>query len=99
MPSIPPLRSYLTSADMNMIMRVHADVCTKNSIVSASLAAERVAALLVREFQLGLTGERELLAAFMNDGAFRLSLPIEKMDLFIGNTLQRWEIDGETVSH
>ncbi len=84
---------------MNMIMRVHADVCTKNSIVSASLAAERVAALLVREFQLGLTGERELLAAFMNDGAFRLSLPIEKMDLFIGNTLQRWEIDGETVSH
>lgn len=99
MPSIPPYRSHLTSADMSMIMRVHAGVCAKNSIAPASLAAERVAALLVREFQLGLTGEQELLTAFMNDGAFRLSIPIDKMDLFIGNTLQRWEIDGETVSH
>lgn len=99
MPSILPHRSHLTSADMTMIMRVHASVCTKNGIVSASLAAERVAALLVREFQLGLTGEQELLDAFMPDGAFRLSVPIDRMDLFIGNTLQRWEIDGETVSH
>lgn len=99
MPSIHPNRSHLTSADMNMIMRVHASVCTKNRIVPASLAAERVAALLVREFQFGLTSEKDLFAAFMTDGSFRLSIPIDKMDQFIGNTLQRWEIDGETVSH
>ncbi|MBE0691985.1 MAG: hypothetical protein IH590_02635 [Aquamicrobium sp.] len=92
-------RSHLTSADMNMIMRVHASVCAKNRIASTSLAAERVAALLVREFRYGLIGEEELLAAFMADGAFRLSIPIQKMDQFIGNTLHRWEIDGETVSH
>lgn len=92
-------RSHLTSVDMNMIMRVHASVCAKNRIASTSLAAERVAALLVREFRHGLIEEEELLAAFMADGAFRLSIPIEKMDQFIGNTLHRWEIDGETVSH
>lgn len=99
MPSIQSNRSHLTSTDMNMIKRVHASVCRKNSIVPASPAAERVAALLVREFQFGLTSEHELSAAFMTDGSFRLSIPIDKMDLFIGNTLQRWEIDGETVSH
>lgn len=99
MPSIQSNRSHLTSADMNMIMRVHASVCRKNSIVPASLAAERVAALLVREFQFGLTSEQDLFAAFMTEGTFRLSVPIDKMDQFIGNTLQRWEIDGETVSH
>lgn len=99
MPSLHPSRSYLTSADMSMIMRVHASVCAKNRIVPASLAAERVAALLVREFQFGLTSEQELFAAFMTDDTFRLSIPIDKMDQFIGNTLQRWEIDGETVSH
>lgn len=99
MPSIQPNRSYLTSVDMNMLMRVHASVCAKNGIVPASLAAERVAALLVREFQFGLTSEQELFAAFMTDDTFRLSIPIDKMGQLIGNTLQRWEIDGETVSH
>lgn len=92
-------RSHLTSADMNMIMRIHASVCTKNRIAFTSLAAERVAALLIREFRYGLTDEVNLLAAFMTDGAFRVSIPIDKMDQFIGNTLHRWEIDGEAVSH
>ena len=82
-----------------MIMPVHASVCRKNGIVPASLAAEPVAALLVRKFPFGLTGEQHLLAAFMTGGSFRLGIPIGKMDQFIGNTLQRWEIDGETVSH
>lgn len=99
MPSIHSSRSHLTSADMSMIMRIHASVCAKNSIVLASLAAERVAALLVREFQFGLTSEKDLFAAFMTEGSFRLSIPIDKMDQFIGNSLQRWEIDDDPVSH
>ncbi|MDW6026679.1 hypothetical protein SAZ10_33500 [Mesorhizobium sp. BAC0120] len=90
---------HLTSADMGMIMRVHMKACAKNRIVPDSLDAERVAALLVREFQHGVKNEADLLAAFTADGVLRLSVPIGRMDQFIGNALHRWEVDGGTLSH
>mgnify|MGYP000857958385 CR=1 FL=1 len=90
---------HLTSADMSMIMRVHMKACAKNRIVADSLDAERIAALLVREFQYGLCNEADLLAAFTADGVLRLSVPVGRMDQFIGNALHRWEVDGDTLSH
>ncbi|WP_137113961.1 hypothetical protein [Mesorhizobium sp. GR13] len=55
MSSVPQHQQHLTSADMNMIMRVHAGVCTRNAIAAGSLDAKRLAALLVWEFQHGVS--------------------------------------------
>lgn len=54
MSSTPHRRRHLTSADMTMIMRVHTQVCTRNMIAARSLDAQRIAALMVREFQYGV---------------------------------------------
>lgn len=91
-------RQHMTSADMRMIMRVHAKVCTENSVVDRSIDAERIAALLVREFQYGLNEEAGLLAAFSGGEAFRLSVPVNRIDQFFGNTLGRWESDDARLS-
>ncbi|BCH26445.1 hypothetical protein MesoLjLb_62300 [Mesorhizobium sp. L-8-3] len=99
MAPIPDHRQHLTSTDMIMIMRVHAQVCARNAIAARSLDAERIAALLVREFQYGVRQEADLLAAFTADGAFRLSVPVDRMDQFIGNALGRWEADNDTAFH
>ncbi|MDW6026668.1 hypothetical protein SAZ10_33410 [Mesorhizobium sp. BAC0120] len=92
-------KQYLTSADMSMIMRVHTKVCTSNSITARSIGAERIAALLVREFQYGVNKEPDLLAAFTADDAFRLSVPVSRIDQFIGNALSRWEVDHASPRH
>ena len=92
-------RQHLTSADMDMIMRVHAGACGRNAIMAGSLDAERLAVLLVREFQYGVSDEADLLAAFAAGGVLRLSVPVGRMDQFIGNALHRWEADGDSVSH
>jgi hypothetical protein len=84
---------------MSMIMRVHSKVCIRNAILPRSLEAERIAALLVREFQYGLSDEADLLAAFGSDGRFRLSVPVGKIDLFVGNALGRWEVDDALDRH
>ncbi len=99
MSSTPHLRRHLTSADMTMIMRVHTQVCALNTIGARSLDAQRIAALLVREFQYGVREEADLLAAFTADGAFRLSVPFERMDQFVGTALGRWETDSDTAFH
>src|SRR5690606_36272261 len=69
MSSVPQQQQHLTSADMNMIIRVHAGACTRNAISAGSLDAKRLAAPLVSEFQHGVSEEPGLLAAFTADGA------------------------------
>lgn len=68
MSSVSQHRQHLISADMNMILRVHMKVCAKNQVVADSVGAERVATLLVREFQHGVGNEADLLAVFTADG-------------------------------
>jgi len=92
-------QQHLTSADMSMISRVHAQVCVKNSILAGSLDAGRVAALLVREFQYGVNHEADLLAAFTADGAFRLSVPVDRIDQFISNALDSVRSRDEAAPH
>lgn len=99
MSSVSQHRQHLTSADMDMIMRVHARVCAKNAIVTGSRDAERLAALLVREFQHGVNEEAALLTAFTTDGALRLSVPVGRMKKFIGDTPDEWEPAGKTGFH
>ena len=99
MSSVSQHRQHLTSSDMNMIMRVQIRGCAKNQIVANSGGAERIAALLVREFQYGVGNEADLLAAFTADGVLRPSGPVGRMDHFIANALHRWEVDGDTLSH
>lgn len=99
MSSVSQHRQHLTSADMDMIMRVHATVCAKNAIMTGSVDAERLAALLVREFQHGVNEETALLAAFTADGALKLSVPVGRMKKFIGNALDEWEPAGKTALH
>lgn len=64
MSSTPHHRRHPTSADMTMIMRVHTQVCARNAIAARSLDAERIAALLVREFQYGVREEADSDTAF-----------------------------------
>lgn len=92
-------QQYMTPADMNMIMRVHARVCAGNAIRAGSPDAQRLAALLIREFQHGVSEEAGLLAAFTADGALKLSIPVSRMKKFIGDTLGEWKADGKTTSH
>ena len=91
-------KQHLTSADLSMITRVHTTVCTKNSIIARSIDAERIAALLVREFQYGVSKEADLLAAFTADGVFRLSVPLSRIDQFIGNAVSRWEWEADEAT-
>jgi hypothetical protein len=91
MSSVPQQQQHLTSADMNMIIRVHAGACTRNAISAGSLDAKRLAAPLVSEFQHGVSEEPGLLAAFTADGALNPSIPVSRMAKFIGNALSEWE--------
>ena len=84
--------------DMTMIARVLEKVCAHNAIVDGSLDAERTAALLIREFQYGVNKEAELMSAFMGNGNFRLSVPVSRLSLFVGNTLDRWDADSEAMA-
>lgn len=79
-----------------MIARVHAKVCARNDFAEGSLDAERTAALLIREFQHGVSVESDLMDAFMAKGVFKVSIPSDKLALFVGNDLDRWkaETDG-----
>jgi hypothetical protein len=53
----------------------------------------------IREFQYGVKNEAAFLAAFTTDGVLRLSVPVGRMEQFIGTALHRWEIDGGSLSH
>ena len=97
MSSVPQQQQHLTSADMNMIMRVHAGACTRNAISAGSLEAKRLAAPLVREFQHGVSEEAGLLAAFTAGGALKLGIPVSRMGKFIGNALSEWEAENGTA--
>jgi hypothetical protein len=97
MSSVSLHQQHLTSVDMDMIMRVHDRVCVRNAIMPGSLDAERLAVLLVREFQHGVNEEADLLAAFPRAGPLKLSIPMGKMDKFIGNAVGDWDADGETA--
>ncbi len=97
MSSVSRHQQHLTSADMDMIMHVHARICLRNAIMPGSLDAERVAVLLVREFQHGVNEEADLLAVFPCDGPLRLSIPMSRMGRFIGDAVGDWDADGETA--
>lgn len=84
---------------MNMILRVQIKACAKKQIVANSVGAERIATLLVSEFQHGLGNEADLLAAFRADGVLRPSVPVGRMDPFIGNALHGWKVDGDALFH
>lgn len=88
---------HLTSVDMDMIMRVHGRVCVCNAIMPGSLDAERLAILLVREFQHGVNEEADLVAAFPRAGPLKLSVPMGRMNKFTGNAAGDWDADGETA--
>jgi hypothetical protein len=78
---------HLTSVDMGMIMRALMSARAKNRIVPGSLDAKHLAALLVREFQYGVCCEADLLAAFRAAGVLQPSVPVGRLDQFIGNAL------------
>ena len=86
-------QQHLTAVDVAMIARIHAKVCARNTFAEGSIDAERTAALLIREFQNGVSGESELLDAFMGKGVFKVSIPSDKLALFVGNDLNRWKTD------
>lgn len=92
-------RTHLTAGDMKMIMRIHAIVCLKNRFAPTSIAATQLASLIVREFQYGLTDEEMLRSAFTSGNAFRLSIPIDKIDQLFGNTLHGWDIENYDITN
>lgn len=57
---------------MTMLDRMLEKACVRNSIAGGSADAERVATLLIREFQYGATTEAKLMTAFNGDGDFKL---------------------------
>jgi hypothetical protein len=63
-----------------------------------SADAQRVAALLVREFQHGVNKEADLLTAFTSGGNFRLHVPVDRLSRLMGNALYGWEGDGGTAA-
>ena len=56
--------AYLTPADLSMLGRAFALVCSAKAIASSSAEAELVAAELIRAFQSGVRDENRLVAAF-----------------------------------
>jgi hypothetical protein len=93
-------QQHLTSADMNMIMRVHAGVCTRDAIAAGSLDAKGLTALLVRgEGQHGVRQEARVPGASTADDALKLSIPVSRTGRFIGNALGEWEAESETAPH
>lgn len=76
---------------MTMLDRVFKEV--RSSIADGSPDAERVAALLIREFQHGANTEANLMTAF--DGDVDL---VSRLSRLMGNALYGWEGDGGTVT-
>lgn len=74
-----------------MLDRVFKEV--RSSIADGSPDAERVAALLIREFQHGANTEANLMTAF--DGDVDL---VSRLSRLKGNALYGWEGDGGTVT-
>ncbi|PSJ54222.1 hypothetical protein [Kumtagia ephedrae] len=74
-----------------MLDRVFKEV--RSSIADGSPDAERVAALLIREFQHGANTEANLMTAF--DGDVDL---VSRLSRLMGNALYGWEGDGGTVT-
>jgi hypothetical protein len=83
---------------MTMLDRVLKKVCAGNSIVGGSADAQRVAALLIREFQHGAKTEANLMTAFDGDGDFKLRVPVSRLSRLMGNALYGWEGDGVAES-
>lgn len=76
-------QQHLSSDDMSMIMRVHETVCREAGIAPKSPDAERLARLLVREFQHGVSSEQDLLNAFTKGRNMKLSVPMHAVDGFL----------------
>ncbi len=72
-------QQHLTSADMDMIGRVHDRICAQNAMASYGSDAQDLAALLVRQFQLGVRNEHDLMAAFGADGVFTVIVPTNRL--------------------
>jgi hypothetical protein len=90
-------QQHLSSADMTMLDRVLERVCVGNSITGGSADAQRVAALLIREFQHGVNNEADLVAAFTGDGDLKLHVPVTRLSRLMGNALYGWEGDTGTA--
>jgi hypothetical protein len=90
-------QQYLSSKDMTMLDRVLKQVCVGSSIVGGSADAQRVAALLIREFQHGVNKEADLVAAFTGDGDLKLHVPVTRLGRLMGNALYGWEGDTGTA--
>jgi hypothetical protein len=94
MSSAPPHhQQHLSSTDMTMLDRVLKDVCGRNSIARGSTDAQRIAALLITEFQRGVNKEADLAMAFVGDGNLRLRVPVDRLSRLMGNRLFGWEDD------
>lgn len=59
--------TFLTSSDMEMLSRVLNKVCAKYDLSSDGVDAQRVAVLLIREFQHGVSRESDLMVAFTSE--------------------------------
>jgi RNA-binding protein YlmH len=79
MASTSPFQQYLSPTDVTMLDRMLKKVCVRNSIAGGSADAERVAALLIREFQYGANAEANLMTAFNGDGDFKLGVPVGRL--------------------
>jgi hypothetical protein len=91
-------QQHLSSTDMTMLDRVLNKVCAGNSIVGGSADAQRVAALLIREFQHGVNKEVDLVTAFGSGGNLKLRVPVGRLSRLMGNALYGWEGDGGTAA-
>lgn len=93
MSSSPSHRQYLTPTDLTMVQDIIVQICARRAISAHGLGAQRIAAILVREFQEGATTEAELLAAFdhrrsqMDSQSARPGSAMER-------ALERWSCNG-----
>lgn len=84
-------QQHLTSADMDMIARVHDRICARNAMASGGSDAQDLAALLVRQFQLGVSSEHDLMAAFGADGLFTVIVPTSRLHEMAGRLRSKQE--------
>lgn len=76
---------------MDMIARVHDRICAQNPMASCGSDAQDLAALLVRQFQLGVRNERDLMAAFGADGLFTVIVPTNRLHEMAGRLRSKQE--------
>jgi hypothetical protein len=91
-------QQHLSPTDMTMLDRVLRKICARESIAGGSADAERVAALLIREFQVGANTEANLVTAFGSGGNLKLRVPVGRLSRLMGNALYGWEGDGGAAS-